>query len=191
MCGYDSSIRANPAKMPLSKVSTPGSGTAVATSIGSPVWQPLGRRLNLGASITIASGLTVLYRTGLRRRCGKNGRRPRGKTAPREPWKTLRVSHFPTGPTTINCHSGSGPNSGGRSLCASAERPGLSDRAPRLGREPGSTVFCPASTSSLPLDRLTGNVVTGMVRARFRTRTRVLDTNRGRGRKGNRRWNSI
>ena len=30
--------------------------------------------MKLGASITIASGLTVLYRTGLRRRCGKNGR---------------------------------------------------------------------------------------------------------------------
>ena len=76
----------------------PGSGTAVSTSIGSPVWQTLGRRWNLGASITIASGLTVLYRSGLRRRCGKNGRRPRGKTAPREPWKTLLsfpLSHRP------------------------------------------------------------------------------------------------
>ena len=37
------------------------------------------------------------------------------KTAPLEPWKTLRVSHFPTGPTTINYHSEGGPNSGGRS----------------------------------------------------------------------------
>ena len=36
-------------------------------------------------------------------------------TAPRKPWKTLRVFHFPTGPKTINYHSESGPNSGGRS----------------------------------------------------------------------------
>ena len=110
----------------------PGSGTPVSTSMGSPVWQTLGRRLNLGASITIASGLTVLYRTGLRRRCGKNGRRPMEKTAPREPWKTLRVSHFPTGPTTINCHSGSGPDSGGRSPVHEPEPVTLFSRTIRL-----------------------------------------------------------
>ena len=64
-----------PMQMPLSKVSTPGSGTPVSTSIGSPVWQTLGRRMNLGASITIASGLTVLYSTEPRRRCATNGKR--------------------------------------------------------------------------------------------------------------------
>ena len=52
------------------------------------VWRTLGRPLSPGGSITIVSGLTVLYSIGHRRRLAKNG-------TPREPWKTLRASHWP------------------------------------------------------------------------------------------------
>ena len=45
------------------------------------------------------------------------------KTALWEPWKTLRVCHFPTSPKTINYHSGSGPDSGGRSELRVHKRP--------------------------------------------------------------------
>ena len=38
------------------------------------------------------------------------------KTAPLEPWKTVRVFHFPKDPMKINSYSEMRPNSGGRSV---------------------------------------------------------------------------
>src|SRR6266536_2209105 len=66
---------------------------------GSPACPTLGRRSKNGGGITISGVRTAHWATGRPR---SSHRRPQlramEKTAIHPPWKTLRVSHFPTAP---------------------------------------------------------------------------------------------